>query len=67
MSSQFKQKYLLCALTHFRRNITWQFFATSHGKGAVDDIGREMKRDVSAAVLNNKAQVNNSDDFFRFA
>ena len=66
-SSQFKQKYLLCALIHLKRNITWEYFATSHGKGAVDGIGGVVKRTVSTAVLSKQEQVQNAPDFFRVA
>ena len=45
-SSQFKQKYMFTNLTFFQEiydgSITWNFFATSHGKGAVDGIGDDM-------------------------
>ena len=33
-SSQFKQRFLFYSLTLINRDITWNFFATSHGKGA---------------------------------
>ncbi|XP_033095864.1 uncharacterized protein LOC117100325 [Anneissia japonica] len=42
-ASQFKQKYLFENLTYFKHDYniscSWNFFATSHGKGAVDGIG----------------------------
>ena len=38
-ASQFKQRFHLCSLSLLDRDVTWQFFATSHGKGAVDGIG----------------------------
>ena len=45
-ASQFKQRYLLCSLTFFKRDITLSFFATSHGKGEVDRISGTAKRSV---------------------
>ena len=45
-ASQFKQRYLLCALTFLERNISWNFFASSHGKGPVDGVGGITKRTV---------------------
>ena len=49
-SSQFKQRYLFSNLSawesEFSIKIIWNFFATSHGKGAVDGIGGTVKRSV---------------------
>lgn len=49
-ASQFKQKYLFANLylweNQFDIKLTWNFFATSHGKGAVDGIGGTVKRSV---------------------
>ena len=42
-SSQFKQRYLFANLnlweTKLKIKLEWNFFATSHGKGAVDGLG----------------------------
>lgn len=48
-ASQFKQRFLFCSLTLLGRRITWNFFATSHGKGPVDGIGGTAKRQVKWA------------------
>ena len=59
-SSQFKNKFiaqLLNSLTqslHLR--LFWHYFATSHGKGAVDGIGGTVKRMVWTAVSTRKVQ-----------
>ena len=49
-ASQFKQRYLFSNLHHWEQNtqtkMIWNFFATSHGKGAVDGIGGTVKRSV---------------------
>ena len=53
-SSQFKQRYLFSNLhewaTDFGVQLVWNFFATSHGKGAVDGIGGSLKRSVWRVV-----------------
>ena len=52
-ASQFKQRYLFENLTYFEEDYgisaTWNFFATSHGKGTVDGIGGHVKRLVFTA------------------
>lgn len=49
-AAQFKNRYTLSNLLLYPRkfniNATWSFFATSHGKGAVDGIGGTAKREV---------------------
>ena len=53
-ASQFKQRFLFHNITYFEADyglkVTWNFFATSHGKGAVDGIGGNVKRLVWNAV-----------------
>lgn len=44
-------------------NISWNFFATSHGKGSVDGIGGSAKRMVWQQVISRKVRVNNATDF----
>ncbi|GBM70431.1 hypothetical protein AVEN_154428-1 [Araneus ventricosus] len=47
-ASQFKQRYLFTNLTfmeeQYNVKVSWSFFATSHGKEAVDGIGGTVKR-----------------------
>lgn len=47
-SSQFKQRFLFSNFNRWKEdfgvNLRWSFFATSHGKGAVDGLGRTVKR-----------------------
>lgn len=58
-ASQFKQKFTLSNVTHYlsEKGITvqWNFFATSHGKGAVDGIGGQVKRKAWLAALSGKS------------
>ena len=51
-SSQFKNKYMVNFYQMLRKkvNLTWHFFATSHGKGVVGDIGGKGKRVVCRAI-----------------
>ena len=51
MEHQFKQCFLFYSLTLMNRDITWHFFATSHGKGPVDGICGMAKRVVSREVM----------------
>lgn len=59
-SSQFKNKYVVQLLHTFQKNlgtrISWHYFATSHGKGAVDGVGGTVKRTVWSAVSTRKVQ-----------
>ena len=53
-ASQFKNKYLFENITHYQdtynlQHVSWNFFATSHGKGSVDGIGGQVKRVVFTA------------------
>lgn len=71
-ASQFKQKFLFINLTFLRDDygyseFTWNFFATSHGKGAVDGIGGCVKRLVWTRVLSGKAVVKDAQSFFTCA
>ena len=45
------------------RDITWNFFATSHGKGPVDGIGGMDKRVVSREVMSGRASAESSQEF----
>lgn len=60
-ASQFKNKLIWCFLsTTFKElfptlRVQWHFFATSHGKGAVDGVGATVKRAVNTDVLSRQA------------
>ena len=71
-SSQFKNQYVFNALPylvgyHCLDRLNWHFFATSHGKGAVDGIGGSVKRDVWMATVSRQHVVTNLEDFCRVA
>lgn len=66
-SSQFKNRFVFASLPllseKFAINLTWNYFATSHGKGPVDGIGGSVKRYVWGKVKNRKNHVNNASTF----
>lgn len=68
-SSQFKNKFILRTIPHFVEcfQITffqWNFFATSHGKGAVDGIGAVVKRKVWEIVRTQSIVLSNAYEFY---
>ena len=47
--------------------MSWDFFATSHGKGSVDGVGGGVKRGVRQEVISRREVVKDSEDFARVA
>jgi hypothetical protein len=70
-ASQFKNKYIIRAMEQLAKKmekvVRWEFFATSHGKGAVDGIGGEVKRIVWDAVRSRQMEVTCLNDFVNCA
>lgn len=70
-AAQFKNKFTLSNLCFFKKDFgvegEWNFFATSHGKGAVDGIGGTVKRIVWLKVKERRVIINNAEDFHRCA
>lgn len=70
-ASQFKNRFILTSLPLIEKNnkikVTWSFFATSHGKGAVDGIGGTIKRIVWQAIKARKIQITSAKDFAKYA
>ena len=68
-SSEFKNQYMMKLLHHVTTQhsakFTWDYFATSHGKGVVDGIGREAKSMVQQQVMskNKNVVVENAANF----
>lgn len=67
-AAQFKSKYSVSALckieADFKVAIEWNFFASSHGKGAVDGIGGTVKRHAWMAVKGNRnIHIESARDF----
>ncbi|CAF2654996.1 unnamed protein product [Rotaria sp. Silwood2] len=69
-SQQFKQKFLfrnLCRLAaDFQIKLSWNFFATSHGKGVVDAVGGTTKRLVYNAIMSGQ-QCSSAAEFVEIA
>jgi len=67
-AAQFKNKFTLSNLCHFQEDFDisgyWNFFATSHGKGAVDGVGGKLKRVAWEMVKSRKLLINDSEEFF---
>ncbi|XP_049306174.1 uncharacterized protein LOC125776689 [Bactrocera dorsalis] len=71
-ASQFKNKFILSIIPFFKEkldltNFEWNFFATAHGKGAVDGIGAVIKRKIWQMVKAQNIVLNNAHDFFKLA
>ena len=45
----------------------WNFFASGHGKGAVDGVGGSIKRSVWREVQGRRSYVYSPYDFFKLA
>ena len=45
--------------------ITWDFCATSHGKGSVDGIGGGVKRGVHQKVMSRQEVVKMAEEYSR--
>lgn len=68
-SFQFKNKYMAAIIQvfekRFKKKIFWNYFATSHGKGSVDEIGATVKKRVRRRIDSRKEIVNCTFDFVR--
>ncbi|CAF1101340.1 unnamed protein product [Adineta ricciae] len=69
-ASQFKQRFHFRNLTRiankYNISLSWNFLATSHGKGVVDGIGGSAKRLVWSAVLAGEV-CRTAEDFVKIA
>ena len=65
--SQFKNRYIFASIPYLETRhsvgISWNFFATSHGKGPVDGIGGSVKRYVWGKVKSRVHMVCDSKSF----
>ena len=75
-AQHFKQRFLLNAVTlipqfmglpYEQIDVSYDMFATSHGKGAVDGVGGSIKRMVMAEVTCRKEIIHTSEDYARVA
>ena len=69
-TSQFKQHFLFSNLhvweIEFRWKITWNFFATSQCKGAIDRIGGFVKQSVWRVVKIGKNHISDASEYASF-
>lgn len=71
-AAQFKNRYVIESMNTLKAergftHLEWNFFAASHGKGAVDGLGGSVKRSVWTAVKARKAIINNAEEFYDLA
>ena len=64
-AQHFKQRYTFYGTTTYYTDVrvNWHFFATSHGKGAVDGIGGSIKRAVGNAIKSRRFAVTTAQDY----
>lgn len=63
-AQHFKQKFMLTCMKKTKGLIiNWHFFATSHGKVAVDGVGGTVKRLVHRAILSRKYLLKSAADY----
>ena len=69
--SQFKQKKLFSNLHYWEQDhhlkLTWNFFATSQGKGVVDGLGGTVKRAVWRHVRSEKVHITTAEEYAKIA
>ena len=68
-SSQFKNKFIFAYVglilpKLFEFGVTWNYSATSHGKGAVDGIGGLVKRLATAAIVTRKSIIKDAQSMY---
>ena len=70
-ASQFKNRYIVETIKIIqqrnKKDIIWNYFATSHGKSPVDGIGGALKRLVRNKVMRREAIVINAEQFAKAA
>lgn len=70
-AQHFKQKFMFLYVTSLFESkgirVNWHFFATSHGKGAVDGVGGTVKRAVYSAMKTRRAHVGSAEDYANVA
>ena len=69
-SGQFKNRFMAEYLQHLKRKykvklVTWNFFATAHGKSSIDGVGGALKRKVWNKVKSSQCEVQNALQFVK--
>jgi hypothetical protein len=69
-ASQFKNRFTLSNLCFCNKDwgvsCEWAFFATSHGKGAMDGVGATTKQKLWSAIKSRRVQINTSLECYQF-
>ena len=50
-------------LNKYDVKLTWNFSATSHGKGTVDEVGATLEKYATKKVIKRKCVINNAEEF----
>lgn len=68
-AGQFKNRWTLSNIVFaqelFGLDMTWDFFASGHGKGAVDGVGGTAKRAVYQRIMSGQVHVYSANDFHK--
>lgn len=69
---QFRSKFTVANLCYLADDLvvellTWDTFASGHGKGAVDAVGGNLKRMVWLLVKSRQVRINTAKEYFEFA
>lgn len=67
-SSQFKNRFMvafmkLCRRQYHLESISWNYFASAHGKGAIDGVGGTLKRFVTNKMRSRALLVRDAHEF----
>lgn len=69
-AGRLKNKFTLSNICFFEKDfdvqVEWNFFASSHGKGAVDGVGGVVKRTAWQAVKARKTIITSAYEFFLY-
>ena len=60
-------KIISCHTEYFNVSASWNYMEAGHGKGPCDPIGGTAKRKADLAVKNEKAIIQDAQDFFKWA
>lgn len=70
-TSQYRNKTIFHILTQHKKEFgipaSWHYFEAGHGKGPCDGVGGSTKRMADEAVRQQKATIQDADDFFLWA
>lgn len=67
-SSQYKNRFIMALLSmkiqqRYQFSVSWNYFATSHGKGPNDALGGTAKRMVHERIMSRNVTVNSAESF----